>query len=73
MRRIKPHCVRLDPLRVLNKEKPCSADALLRAFLFPALRLASGLRSENKKALLLSQQGFFFVAEGGFEPPTFGL
>ena len=27
----------------------------------------------KEKALLLSQQGFFFVAEEGFEPPTFGL
>jgi len=33
--------------------------------LFSSLRSASWRRSVNKKALLLSQQGFFFVAEGG--------
>ena len=43
------------------------------AFLFPFLRLASGRRPKNKKALPTNRQGFFFVAEGGFEPPTFGL
>jgi hypothetical protein len=27
----------------------------------------------QQKTPALSHQGFFFVAEGGFEPPTFGL
>jgi hypothetical protein len=27
----------------------------------------------KEKTPALSRQGFFLVAEGGFEPPTFGL
>ena len=51
-----------DPLgECLTKKKPSSAYALLRALLFPSLSTASCCRSENNKALLLSQQGFFFV------------
>jgi hypothetical protein len=47
---------------VFNKEKALLPPGReLRALLFPALQKASFLRSENNKALLLSQQGFFFV------------
>jgi hypothetical protein len=39
--------------------------------LFPSLSLASGRRTENKKALPINRQGFFFVAEGGlFHDPV---
>ncbi len=72
--RIARHFVPRDPLEITAQRKSLVAPlARLRAFLFPSLQEASFLRSENKKALLLSQQGFSFVAEGGFEPPTFGL
>jgi hypothetical protein len=58
----------------LNKEKALLPQGReLRALLFSSLRKSSFSRSENNKALLHSQQGFIFVAEGGFEPPTFGL
>jgi hypothetical protein len=48
-------------MRVLNTEKACPALAEPRAFLFPSLPEASFRRAVNKKALLLSQQGFFGV------------
>ncbi len=71
-KRIKPHSVRLDPLGVSAQRKSRAVLRTSTAFLFPSLRLASGRRSENKKAGYFVP-GFFFVAEGGFEPPTFGL
>ena len=61
-----------DPLGGVNKEKTSHAAAWLRHFLFPFLHSASGCRTKNKKAGYFVP-GFFFVAEGGFEPPTFGL
>jgi hypothetical protein len=42
-------------------------------YYFQPFAQASLARSENNKALLRKQQGFIFVAEEGFEPPTFGL
>ena len=63
-----------DPqMEALTKKKPCPAKAGLRPFFFLPFPEASFRRVIKKKALLLSQQGLFFVAEGGFEPPTFGL
>jgi hypothetical protein len=49
---------------VLNKQKPFPLRGI-RALLFPSLSTASCCRSENNKALLLSQQGFSFVAKRG--------
>jgi DNA/RNA-binding domain of Phe-tRNA-synthetase-like protein len=40
------------------KKKRCSADALLRAFLFLSLQKASFLRAINKKALMLRIKAF---------------
>jgi hypothetical protein len=41
-------------------------------FVFILLQKQAFDESENKKAGYFVP-GFFFVAEGGFEPPTFGL
>ena len=58
---------------VLHKENPCSLLRRLRAFLFLSLTQTSLVRAKNKNPHRFRDQGFFFVAEGGFEPPTFGL
>ncbi len=56
------------------KEKPDLLTQVLRLFLFLSLQKASFLRSINKKSrVCLRPTWLFFVAEGGFEPPTFGL
>jgi hypothetical protein len=60
-------------LEMLNTEKASLASRGFRLFLFLSLPKASFYRSINKKALAHFRQGFFGVAEGGFEPPTFGL
>jgi hypothetical protein len=61
--RIKPHCVRLFPHEVLNKEKaldPTSASADL----FVSLPLLSKLSSVQKQKIpVFSHRSFFFVAE----------
>ena len=45
------------------------------SFYFPSLRLQTPFApwAVKQKTPPLTRQGFFFVAEGGFEPPTFGL
>ncbi len=66
-------------LGVLNTEKALSRLRREKAFLFLSLAVCRRCmqrlhaRAINKKALPINRQGFFGVAEGGFEPPTFGL
>jgi site-specific DNA recombinase len=60
------------PLRITAQRKSHAMLRIAAAFLFPFLRIASESRTENKKAWYF-RTWLFFVAEGGFEPPTFGL
>ena len=65
-----------DPLWITAQRK--NPGILLRRlpglfyFFTHVFKLRLMLRSKQKTPAL-SHQGFFFVAEGGFEPPTFGL
>jgi hypothetical protein len=57
----------------LNKEKAFFRKRGIEVFFLsapPGSKLPSGHKEKSPDA---SHQGFFFVAEGGFEPPTFGL
>jgi hypothetical protein len=58
---------------VLNKEKALPRWCVASGF-FVSIpsnsKLLSGCQQKSPDA---SHQGFFFVAEEGFEPPTFGL
>jgi hypothetical protein len=57
---------------VSEKKKPCIHLRCLSGLSFhPSFEQAQlGLKTKTPSLL---RQGFFFVAEGGFEPPTFGL
>ena len=74
MRGIKPNSVRLDPLGITAQRKSPSTLRVAWVFLFLHFRIQTAFNAQfeikNPGAL---RQGFFFVAEGGFEPPTFGL
>jgi hypothetical protein len=56
----------------LTKKKPRCATHSFGIFVFILLQKQAFDEFENKKAGYFVP-GFFFVAEGGFEPPTFGL
>jgi hypothetical protein len=63
-----------DPFWITAQRKSLAALRAATGFIvFKLLQKQAFDVFENNKALALSRQGFFFVAEEGFEPPTFGL